>query len=235
MGLLKTTTLGPDESSRASSTFWMLPPESVPARVATLGVRTSNSATSWRASASISGALDPPALPERPLADALEHEIETDAERADDALAEAVVGHVAQAELLPRAHVELADRRAEEPHVARRRAALSRDDLGELALAVAVHAGDAEDLALAEHERDVLDPRRDAVAAGGDAGELEQDVPGGMGRAPALGGALSSSATGASRARFLAEHDAHDLGLELGRGARAEVVLRQRADDAALP
>ena len=120
------------------------------------------------------------------LADALEHEVEADAERADDALAEAVVRDVAQPELLPRAHVELPDRRAEEPDVAGRRAPLSGDDLGELALAVAVHAGDAQDLALVQDERDALDAGRDPVAAGRDARELEQDLAGDARRLLAL-------------------------------------------------
>ncbi len=46
VGLWNTTTLGSKESSRARITFWMFPPESVPARVETPGVRTSKSRTS---------------------------------------------------------------------------------------------------------------------------------------------------------------------------------------------
>ena len=36
MGLWKTTTRGSNNSSLASITFWMFPPESVPVRVATV-------------------------------------------------------------------------------------------------------------------------------------------------------------------------------------------------------
>src|SRR5581483_552716 len=53
VGLWKTTTFGSNDSSRASITFWMFPPDSVPARVLTLGVRTSNRCTSSPAVCSI--------------------------------------------------------------------------------------------------------------------------------------------------------------------------------------
>ena len=53
MGLWKTTTFGSNDSSRASTTFWMFPPDSVPARVRTEGVRMSNASTRRRASALI--------------------------------------------------------------------------------------------------------------------------------------------------------------------------------------
>src|SRR5215467_4575678 len=45
--------------------------------------------------------VDPPPLPERRLTDALEEDVERDPQVADDALAEPVIGHVAQAESLP--------------------------------------------------------------------------------------------------------------------------------------
>src|SRR6516165_7127923 len=48
------------------------------------------------------GPLDPTVPPERTLADALEEEIQPDGQRSDDAFAQTIVGHVAQAELLPR-------------------------------------------------------------------------------------------------------------------------------------
>ena len=71
-------------------------------------------------------------------------------QRADDALAEAVVGDVAQAELLPRATRTCASTGAAEQARPRRarRARWPGDHLGQRALAVAVDARDAEDLAL---------------------------------------------------------------------------------------
>ena len=206
----------------------MLPPESVPARVATLGVRTSNCAHELAGVAIDLGALDAPAAPERPLADALEDEVQADAERADDALAEPVVGDVAQAELLPRAHVELADRRAEEPHLARRGAPLPGDDLGELALAVAVHAGHAQDLARVQDERDALDARGHPLALSADALELEQDLAADLRRLPPLGEGALELGDRRFAAGLLAEHDAHDLGLQLLGRARAQLALGQR-------
>ena len=80
----------------------------------------------------------------------LRNEVQPDGQRADDAFAEAVVGDVAQAELLPR-------RRRSGASPARRtgrtspcgRLPLAGDHLGERALAVPVDPRDAEDLALA--------------------------------------------------------------------------------------
>ena len=77
----------------------------------------------------------------------LQHHVDGHAERPDDALAEPVVGDVAQAEALPRADAQLAYRLAGELDVAAATAALAGDGLGERPLAVAVHAGDADHLA----------------------------------------------------------------------------------------
>src|SRR5581483_5310698 len=73
------------------------------------------------------GALNPAVAPERRLADALEEEVQADGEDADDALAQTVVGHVAQTELLPRGHRQPDDGRPEEADVAVARAPLPGD------------------------------------------------------------------------------------------------------------
>ena len=112
--------------------------------------------------------------PERTLADALQEEVQPDGQRADDALAEPVVGHVAKAELLPRGRPDMrVTGAAVEEHVAVRGVPLARDHLGERALAVSVDARRPEDLALPELERDLLDAELRSLAVRADALQLE--------------------------------------------------------------
>ena len=60
VGLLNTTTRGSNDSSRASSAFWMLPPLSLPMFVSGDGVRMSNSLMSSLAVALMAGrSIDP--------------------------------------------------------------------------------------------------------------------------------------------------------------------------------
>ena len=78
----------------------MLPPLSVPIGVSGDGVRMSNSAMSSPRGGVDGGAVDGAPAPERRLADALEHQVEAHRLAGDDALAEPVVGDIAEAQAL---------------------------------------------------------------------------------------------------------------------------------------
>ncbi len=156
----------------------MLPPESVPARAWTPGVRMSKRSTSASASRSITSAPDLAAPPVGRLSDPLEHEVDRDRQPGDDPLAEAVVGDVAQPELLALGDAQRADRGTEIAKLAVGQPALAADRLGQRALAVAVDAGDAEHLAEVQRQRDVVDPGLGALAPSGRVDELERDLGG---------------------------------------------------------
>src|SRR5207248_1965351 len=68
------------------------------------------------------------------------------------------------------------DVRAADADGAARRPAGAEDALRELALAVATHAGDAEDLAAVHLEVDAVQRGRSAVAERGEGADLEDDV-----------------------------------------------------------
>ena len=183
----------------------MLPPDSVPVRAWMLG-RADVEALDERARVAVDRvAADAPAAPVGRLADALEHEVQRDREPGDDPLAEAVVGDVAQAELLALGDAHRADRRAEVADLPAGQAALPADHLGERALPVAVDAGDAQHLAEAQRQRDVLDARLRALAAGVGVLERERDlgvrrrVRAGAPSTPIRSSAGSSAAREASR------------------------------------
>ncbi len=100
------------------------------------------------------------AAAERALADAGEDHAVGERQRPEQAGAEAVLGHVRDAEPAHRAGAARGDRPAgdlDPPARGRERAA---DHLGELALAVARDADDAEDLAAAHGEGDLLERHR---------------------------------------------------------------------------
>src|SRR5207244_10665576 len=97
--------------------------------------------------------LDTPVPPERSLSDPLQEQVEPDRQRPDDPLPEAIVGHIAEPDLLARGDREPRHRGAVQENIAVRRLALTRDHLGERALTVPVDAGDAEDLAFLQVER----------------------------------------------------------------------------------
>ena len=130
----------------------MLPPESVPIRrpgrwrpdVELLDELAARSSVDGRA---VDGAAPPVGL----LADALEHQVELDRPATDDPLAQAVVRDVAEPESLARrdAWCRVMDLPASSmrPGID---APLTCDRLGERALAVAVDARDAQDLAGAD-------------------------------------------------------------------------------------
>ena len=115
------------------------------------------------------------AAPERRVADALEDQVDADRVAAHDALAEAVVRDVPQAQALPLPTRTAPDRLSCEagcrPTIDR---ALARDDLGQGTLAVAVDTGDAQDLALARPRTSHRRCRAGRAAPGaGDAVELQ--------------------------------------------------------------
>ena len=93
--------------------------------------------------------------------------------------AEAVLRDVRDAGGDRRARVAAAQRLPADPHRALRRRAHAGDRLGELALAVAGHAGDGDDLARTHDERGALHRRLAAVALRPDALELEHRLAGG--------------------------------------------------------
>ena len=84
-------------SSRASSTFWMLPPESRPIGVRSDGVRMSWRRISSRAWSSISSASLTPLRQNGAAPISLEHQIGRHREGADRALAQPLVGDIAEA------------------------------------------------------------------------------------------------------------------------------------------
>src|SRR3990170_712194 len=90
--------------------------------------------------------LDDAAPPEGRLADALQDDVERDREAPDRALAQTVVRHVAEAEPLAPGDAEGGDRPAPEADLAGGERPLAGDRLGQLPLAVAVDARDAQDL-----------------------------------------------------------------------------------------
>ena len=79
-------------------TFCWLPPDSVDASTSIDGVRTSNSSTSLLGVALASPAVDDDARGEGLGVDTVQHQVVLDRERADQAVALAVLGHVGQAE-----------------------------------------------------------------------------------------------------------------------------------------
>src|SRR5207244_5328642 len=101
-------------------------------------------------------ALDAPVAPERPLADALQEQVQSDRQRGDDPLAQPIVGHVAQPELLTRRHREARHRAAVEDDLAVRGAPLAGYHLRQRALPVSIDARDAEALALLQAGRHVV-------------------------------------------------------------------------------
>ena len=169
-----------------------------------------------------------PAAPERRLADALEDQVDADAQRADDALAEAVVGDVAQAELLAlraRRACRSARRTAASPRqwraAGRRRPPPARAGRCRRPRPC---PGSRPGAATSETSS-MPDGSPSPPAA--DADELEQDVAGDVRGLPALTQRALELGDRSARARLLAEHDADDLRLQLLRRARAQLVLAQ--------
>ena len=118
-----------------------------------------------------------------------------------------------------------------------RGAALARENLGERPLTVSVHAGDAEDLALAQLERDVLDaelgalagtPTRRAARA-----RRRRSTRAGFSGSTSVSSSRSS-ATSANGLRLLAEHDPDDLARAAPRGP-ARAARRGRSFPPAAP
>ncbi len=182
-------------------------------------------------------ALDPAVPPVRVLTDTLQEQVQSYRKRADDAFAQAVVGHVSEAEFLAAGDLHPRDRAAVEHDVARTRGTLARDHLRERALAVAVDTRDAEDLALPEVERHALDPELRAVARRAHALELEDDLgvrrnhPGHPLDVVELLLQLGEVGDGT---RLVAEHDPHDLGPQRLLALRAESRVVDRADKPSL-
>ena len=224
VGLLNTTTRGSNASSRASSAFWMLPPTSLPMACRRDGVRMSNSRDELARGGVDGGPVDGAPAPVGRLADALEHEVDAHRVATDDALVEAVVRDVAEAQAAGAADTAgPVIGRARETDLAGARLALAGDDLRERALAVAVDAGDAQDLAPVDRRATTS---RDAVLAARagrrDAGQLQHRIGGRHGRAARLRDGSSSRAARRCRRRGcgLAEHDGHDALLEVLRAIR---------------
>ena len=84
------------DSSRASTTFCWLPPDSDDTGVSTDWVRMSNSATRCSALAWIAAQVQRHALGERRLVELVEHQVLGDRERADEAVVLAVLGDETQ-------------------------------------------------------------------------------------------------------------------------------------------
>ena len=98
--------------------------------------------------------------PEGSAADTLAHHVDGDAERTDDALAEPVIGDVAQTETLTCSYAQLANGPAAELDVSACNGALTGDGLGQRPLTVAVDAGHADHLAGVHGEREHRLPHR---------------------------------------------------------------------------
>src|SRR4051812_17844710 len=161
-------------------------------------------------------AADQPAAGEALALPAAEQRVVDERERADGAVAVALLRHVAQAQPAPGRGAEVADRAAVEADRVGGPGALARQRGQQLALPVAGYAGHAQHLAGAQLEADV--PQRYAVRLGG--GEREvRDGEADLADAAAAGGA-------AGLAHLAADH-------ELGQAAGALLARVGAADDAA--
>jgi hypothetical protein len=98
------------------------------------------------------------------LADTFEKEVEANGEYADGSFAEAVVGDVAEPELLSGRDRKACHLRAVKKHVSVAGPSLPGDRFCELPLPASVHARDSEDLALVQLEGDVFDPTFESLA-----------------------------------------------------------------------
>ena len=114
--------------------------------------------------------------PEGLAADPLQDRVHRHVEVGHGALADPVVGHVAQPAPLALADPEPGHVLAEQRHLAGARAALAGDQLGQLALAVAVDARDPDDLARPHLEPDVAQRDRVVVAVERQPADRERDL-----------------------------------------------------------
>ena len=232
VGLLKTLTRASPASSRASSSFCTLPPESVAILVRTSGVRMLNSSTSRSAKRSISSRRSVPARQNgrRPIR--LSTAFIAHVEVGDDALAEPVVGDVAQPAALALADPEPGHVLAEEQHRPRARAALAGDQLRELALSVAVDARDAEDLPGPQLEPDIAQADGLVVAVEGEPAGRERNLAELARRQLAAHRHRLDLDRGGELGGLVAEHHLDDPRRQLLLGPPAQVVGRERADHA---
>jgi len=129
------------------------------------------------------GALEDAGAPqERPgahvgVAVGLEDDVRGDREARRDSRPQPVLGHVRDAVGNCVARVARAQRDARDRHVSGRQRPQPGERLGELALAVAGDAGDADDLAAAHRERDAAQRGQTAVALGVQVVGLEYHLP----------------------------------------------------------
>ena len=148
------------DSSRASTTFCWLPPDSeVIGVVHRLGADVELGDPLLGVAAD-RGQVERRALGVRRLVEVVEHQVLRHRERADEAVVLAVLGHEAEAVGDALLRGVLGDRTTVEGH----RAPADRDQpeqrLGQLGLPVALHAGDADDLAARHLQVEVLDHQR---------------------------------------------------------------------------
>src|SRR5262245_61208229 len=168
------------------------------------------------------------------LADLLQHQICGDGERADGAFAHPLVGDIADAALAPLGHAIGGNVGVAELEAARGGRPLPRQQFSQMLLAVAVNAGDAEDLAGPEIETYIPEGTFAAAGLGLQAAGAEPR------RAAAIHGAVAvgfSTAAGQNlRIPFMfgtgAEHHADDLVGNLRLAHRPAPLGRNLADHA---
>ena len=175
-------------SSRASTTFCWLPPDSRPGG----GRRCRGRAHVELAPRRLAGELVAVrrsrcrrTTGERAREAAVEHQVLGDRELGDQPVLLAVFGHEADAGVEHVAHRGADEFAAAELDRAEDAGAQAEDRLGELGLTVALHPGDGEDLARADLEADVVEQTDAAGVEHGEALDHERDLA-------RLGGALST-------------------------------------------
>ncbi len=176
--------------------------------MSTPGVRTSKAFTRSRACAAIAPRRQHAAARERRAEVPVEHEVVGDRERRDQTVLAAVLGHVADAQLLDLARRAPADRGAADRDQAGDDLAHPGDGLDQLALAVALHAREPEDLAGAHVEVAAGDDRHAAVVG-------DREVPHLQHRLAGLGGLL-----GHLEDDLAADHQRREVAGRRGLGVR---------------
>ena len=144
-------------SSRAMITFCWLPPERLSTGTSGAGGADVEALHELERLAVDGGLVAEAAAGEGLPPEAVEHEVVGDAERPDEAVLVAVLGHVGHAQLEDVAGRGVGDVVAGDLDGAAHLGAHADERLDELALAVALHAGDAEDLTGAHLEVEAVD------------------------------------------------------------------------------
>ena len=165
VGCAASTSFTGTENSRATTTFCWLPPDSEPASVSIDGVRMSNSLTPFAGLLVDRLAVEDPAPAVRLAVVGVEDVVLGDGHRGDQPVATAVLGDVRDAQVRDLARRRLLDVVAGDRRLAGVERAQPGDRLDQLGLAVALDAGDHDDLAGPDVEVDAVHRELEAVVA----------------------------------------------------------------------